>query len=115
MFTSYVYPTTIFRYDPLTGKSELYKKAGVDFDPSSYESKQVFYPSKDGIKIPMIITYKKGIDLNGKNPTLLYGYGGFNISLTPAFNTSIVVLLEQGEFMRCRTFVVGENMVRNGI
>jgi prolyl oligopeptidase len=96
MFTSYVYPTTIFRYDPLTGKSELYKKAGVDFDPSSYESKQVFYPSKDGTKIPMIITYKKGVQLNGKNPTLLYGYGGFNISLTPAFNTSIVVLLEQG-------------------
>ncbi|RZM08494.1 MAG: S9 family peptidase, partial [Pedobacter sp.] len=96
MFTSYVYPTTIFRYDPLTGKSELYKKAGVDFDPSSYESKQVFYPSKDGTKIPMIITYKKGVHLDGKNPTILYGYGGFNISLTPAFNTSIVVLLEQG-------------------
>ena len=96
MFTSYVYPTTIFRYDPLTGKSELYKKAGVEFDPSSYESKQVFYPSKDGTKIPMIITYKKGVHLDGKNPTILYGYGGFNISLTPAFNTSIVVLLEQG-------------------
>jgi prolyl oligopeptidase len=95
-FTSYVYPSTIFRYETLSGKSEVYKKPGVDFDPSKYESKQVFYPSKDGTKIPMIITYKKGIDLNGKNPTVLYGYGGFNVSLTPAFSTSILVLLEQG-------------------
>lgn len=96
IFTSYVYPTTIFKYDPVSGKSEVYKKPGVDFDPTRYESKQVFYPSKDGTKIPMLITYKKGIQLNGKNPTLLYGYGGFNVSLTPAFSTSIVVLLEQG-------------------
>lgn len=96
IFTSYVYPTTIFKFDPVSGKSEVYKKPGVDFDPSKYESKQVFYPSKDGTKIPMIITYKKGIQLNGKNPTLLYGYGGFNVSLTPAFSTSVVVLLEQG-------------------
>ncbi|ATP57083.1 S9 family peptidase [Pedobacter ginsengisoli] len=95
-FTSYVYPTTIFKYSVTTGKSELYKKPGIDFDPSKYESKQVFYTSKDGTKVPMIITYKKGIALNGKNPTVLYGYGGFNISLTPAFSTSIVVLLEQG-------------------
>ncbi|RZL19403.1 MAG: S9 family peptidase, partial [Pedobacter sp.] len=96
IFTSYVYPTSIFKYDPLTGKSEVYKKPAVDFDPSKYESKQVFYPSKDGTKIPMIITYKKGIQLDGKNPTLLYGYGGFNVSLTPAFSTATVVLLEQG-------------------
>lgn len=96
IFTSYVYPTTIFKYDPLTGKSEIYKKPGVIFDPAKYESKQVFYPSKDGTKIPMIITYKKGIQLNGKNPTVLYGYGGFNVSLTPAFSTATVVLLEQG-------------------
>jgi prolyl oligopeptidase len=96
IFTSYVYPTTIFKFNVLNGESEVYKKAGVDFDPSKYESTQIFYPSKDGTKIPMIITCKKGIDLNGKNPTLLYGYGGFNISLTPAFSTSIVVLLEQG-------------------
>lgn len=95
-FTSYVYPTTIFKYSVTTGQSEVYKKPGIDFDPSKYESKQVFYTSKDGTKVPMIITYKKGIALNGKNPTVLYGYGGFNISLTPAFSTSIVVLLEQG-------------------
>nr|WP_048904720.1 prolyl oligopeptidase family serine peptidase [Pedobacter sp. V48] len=95
-FTSYVYPTTIFKYSVTTGQSEDYKKPGIDFDPSKYESKQIFYTSKDGTKVPMIITYKKGIVLNGKNPTVLYGYGGFNISLTPAFSTSIVVLLEQG-------------------
>lgn len=96
IFTSYVYPTTIFKYSVLTGKSEVYKKPSVDFDPLKYESKQVFYPSKDGTKIPMILTYKKGLVLSGKNPTLLYGYGGFNVSLTPAFSTSVVVLLEQG-------------------
>jgi prolyl oligopeptidase len=95
-FTSYVYPSTIFKFETLSGKSAIYKKPAVDFDPSKYESKQVFYPSKDGTKIPMIITYKKGIQLNGKNPTVLYGYGGFNVSLTPAFSTSILVLLEQG-------------------
>nr|WP_245546881.1 prolyl oligopeptidase family serine peptidase [Pseudopedobacter saltans] len=95
-FTSYVYPTTIFKYDISSGKSEEYKKSGVKFDPSRYESKQVFYTSKDGTKVPMIITYKKGIDLDGKNPTLLYAYGGFNISLTPYFSTSNIVLLEQG-------------------
>nr|WP_246269556.1 prolyl oligopeptidase family serine peptidase [Pedobacter panaciterrae] len=95
-FTSYVYPTTIFKYSVTTGQSEVYKKPGIDFDPSKYESKQIFYTSKDGTKVPMIITYKKGLVLNGKNPTVLYGYGGFNISLTPAFSTSVVVLLEQG-------------------
>ncbi|MFD1630120.1 prolyl oligopeptidase family serine peptidase [Pseudopedobacter beijingensis] len=95
-FTSYVYPPTIFKYDISSGKSSEYKKSGVSFDPSQYESKQVFYTSKDGTKIPLIITYKKGVVLNGKNPTLLYGYGGFNISLTPAFSTSNIVLLEQG-------------------
>jgi prolyl oligopeptidase len=96
IFTSYVYPTTIFKYHVETGKSEVYKKTNVDFDPSKYESKQVFYTSKDGTKVPMIITHKKGLALTGKNPTLLYGYGGFNVSLTPAFNTAVVVLLEQG-------------------
>ena len=95
-FTSYVYPTTIFKYSVTTGQSEVYKKPGIDFDPSKYESKQIFYTSKDGTKVPMIITYRKGLVLNGKNPTVLYGYGGFNISLTPAFSTSIVVLLAQG-------------------
>jgi len=95
-FTSYVYPTTIFKYDVNSGGSLLYKKSGVDFDPLVYESKQFFYTSKDGTKVPVIITYKKGIALDGKNPTVLYGYGGFNISLTPAFSTSVVTLLEQG-------------------
>ncbi len=95
-FTSYVYPATIFKYDISSGKSELYKKSGVKFNPEDYESNQVFYQSKDGTKIPMIITRKKGIKLNGKNPALLYGYGGFNISLTPAFSTSNIIFLEQG-------------------
>ncbi|WP_424290139.1 prolyl oligopeptidase family serine peptidase [Daejeonella sp.] len=95
-FTSYIYPPTIFKYIIATGQSIEYKKSGVSFDPSLYVSKQVFYKSKDGTKIPMIITHKKGIELNGKNPTLLYGYGGFSVSLTPAFSTSNIVLLEQG-------------------
>lgn len=96
MFTSYVYPSTIFKYHIASGKSELYKKSGVSFDPEKYESKQVFYPSKDGTKIPMLITYKKGTVFNGKNPTLLYAYGGFGVNLTPAFSTSTLILLEQG-------------------
>ncbi|MFD2718052.1 prolyl oligopeptidase family protein [Hymenobacter monticola] len=95
-FTSYIYPPTIFKYDIATGKSTVFKKAGVQFDPSKFESKQVFYNSKDGTRVPMIITYKKGTALNGKNPTLLYAYGGFNSSLTPAFSTSNIVLLENG-------------------
>lgn len=95
-FTSYVYPPTIFKFDIATGTSELYKESGVKFNPEEYESKQVFYTSKDGTKVPMIITYKKGIKLDGTNPTMLYGYGGFNISLTPSFSTSNIVLLENG-------------------
>lgn len=95
-FNSYVYPSTIFKYDIEGGRSEIYKKSGVKFDPSLYESKQVFYKSKDGTRVPMIITYKKGIKLDGSNPTLLYAYGGFNISLTPSFSTSNIILLEQG-------------------
>jgi prolyl oligopeptidase len=95
-FTSYVYPATIFKYDIPTQKSTLYKQSGVKFNPEDYESKQVFYTSKDGTKIPMIITHKKGLQLNGKNPTMLYGYGGFNISLTPAFSVSNIVFLENG-------------------
>jgi len=95
-FTSYVYPPTIFKYEIESGISNEYNKAGVKFDPSLYESEQVFYSSKDGTKIPMIITYKKGIKRDGTNPTLLYGYGGFNISLTPSFSTSNIILLEQG-------------------
>lgn len=95
-FTSYVYPPTIFRYDIKTGKSELYKKSEVKFNPDEYETKQVFYPSKDGSKVSMFITHKKGIQLDGTNPTLLYGYGGFNISLTPSFSVANMVFLENG-------------------
>ncbi|NML66038.1 S9 family peptidase [Hymenobacter sp. RP-2-7] len=95
-FTSYVYPPTIFKYDIASGKSTVFKKAGVQFDPSKYESKQVFYTSKDGTRVPMLITYKKGLALNGKNPTLLYAYGGFGVNITPAFSTSNIILLEQG-------------------
>lgn len=95
-FTSYVSPATIYQYDAASGKSTVYKKSALDFDASNYESKQVFYTSKDGTKVPLIITYKKGIKMDGTNPTLLYGYGGFNISLTPSFSTSNIILLEQG-------------------
>ncbi|HCS21144.1 MAG TPA: S9 family peptidase [Bacteroidetes bacterium] len=95
-FTSYIYPSTVFSYDPASGTSAVYKKPEIDFDPALYESKQVFFTSKDGTKIPMMITHKKGLELNGKNPTLLYGYGGFNISLQPNFSTAVLVLLENG-------------------
>jgi prolyl oligopeptidase len=95
-FTNYVYPTTIFKYDVASGQSTVWKKSGVKFDPEQYQSEQVFYASKDGAKIPMIITYKKGTVMNGKNPLLLYGYGGFGVSLTPAFSTSNIILLEHG-------------------
>ncbi|MFD2555877.1 prolyl oligopeptidase family serine peptidase [Sphingobacterium tabacisoli] len=95
-FTSYVNPGTIYSYDIASGKSDVYKKAAIQFDPTQYESKQVFYTSKDGTKVPMIITHKKGVKLDGTNPTMLYGYGGFNISLTPSFSTANIILLEQG-------------------
>jgi prolyl oligopeptidase len=95
-YTSYVYPSTIFKYDIRTGKSEVYKAPDVSFDPKLYESKQVFYTSKDGQKVPMIITYKKGMNMDGKNPVMLYGYGGFNISLTPSFSISNLVFMEAG-------------------
>lgn len=95
-FTSFTYPTTIFKYDIKSGESTLYRQAPVDFDPEQYETKQVFYTSKDGTKVPMFIVYKKGIDLNGKNPTYMYAYGGFSISLTPSFSASRIVWLENG-------------------
>jgi len=95
-FTSFTYPSTIFRYDIATGESSLYEKPDVDFNPDDYETRQVFYESKDGTKIPMYIVHKKGIELNGKNPTWLYAYGGFNVSLEPAFNTSRIVWIENG-------------------
>lgn len=95
-FTSFTYPPTIYKYDIGSGKSTLYAKPQVDFNPEDYETKQVFYNSKDGTRIPMFIVHKKGIELNGKNPTWLYAYGGFNISLTPSFSTSRILWLENG-------------------
>lgn len=96
VFTSYVNPPTIYKLDIASGKSGIYKQSKVQFNPADYESKQVFYQSKDSTKIPMIITYKKGLKLDGKNPCLLYGYGGFSVSLTPWFSTSTMILLENG-------------------
>ncbi|HET9054280.1 MAG TPA: prolyl oligopeptidase family serine peptidase, partial [Cyclobacteriaceae bacterium] len=95
-FTSFTYPTTIFRYDIASGKSTLYYQPKVDFNPEDYETKQVFYTSKDGTKVPMFIVHKKGLELNGKNPTWLYAYGGFNISLTAGFSSSRILWLENG-------------------
>ena len=95
-FTNYVTPGTTYTFDPKTGKSAIYQKPKVDFNSTDYESKQVFYTSKDGTKVPMIITYKKGTTLNGQNPTVLYGYGGFNVSLTPSFSIANAVWLENG-------------------
>lgn len=95
-FTNYNTPGSTYKYDIENGNYELYWKPEIGFNPEDYESKQVFYPSKDGAKIPMIITYKKGLELNGKNPTILYGYGGFNVSLTPSFSIANAVWMEQG-------------------
>ena len=95
-FTNYTTPGSIFAFEPKSGKSEVYQKPKVDFKSDDYVSTQVFYTSKDGTKIPMIITHKKGIKLNGKNPTILYGYGGFNISLTPSFSISNAIWMENG-------------------
>jgi len=95
-FTSFLYPTTIFRYDFKSGATSVFKAPTIDFDPSRFETKQVFYTSKDGTRVPMFITYKKGLTLDGSNPTYLYGYGGFNISLTPSFSVAMLVWLEMG-------------------
>ena len=95
-FTNYVTPGSIYKYDIATGNSELFIKPEIDFNPENFESHQVFYNSKDGTKIPMIITHKKGLKMDGKNPTILYGYGGFNISLTPSFSIANAVWMEQG-------------------
>jgi len=95
-FTSFTTPTTIYKYDILKNKSEVYFQPKIDFDAKGYVTKQVFYPSKDGTKIPMFLIYKKDLQLNGANPVYLYGYGGFNISLTPAFSTARLVWLEKG-------------------
>jgi len=95
-FSNYVTPTTIYDFNVDSGKTNLYKRPAIKFNPENYESKQVFYTSHDGTKIPMMISYKKGMKLDGKNPTILYGYGGFNISLTPAFSVVNAVWMENG-------------------
>jgi prolyl oligopeptidase len=95
-FTNYITPESIYAFDPQSGESAVYQKPKVDFNSDNYVSKQVFYASKDGTKIPMMITHKKGLPLDGKNPTMLYGYGGFNISLTPSFSIANTVWLENG-------------------
>jgi prolyl oligopeptidase len=95
-FTNYITPGTLYAFHPKTGESVLYNAPKIDFNPNDFETHQVFYNSADGTKIPMIITYKKGLEMNGKNPTILYGYGGFNISLTPSFSVPNIVWMEQG-------------------
>ena len=95
-FTSFTTPTTIYRYDMTTGESAIFRQPQVDFDPTRYETTQVFYPSTDSTQVPMFITHKKGVVLDGSNPLLLYGYGGFSISLSPSFSVSNLVWLEMG-------------------
>ncbi|WP_177762482.1 prolyl oligopeptidase family serine peptidase [Flavobacterium sp. I3-2] len=95
-FTNYITPGTIYKMDIASGKSNVYQQPKVKFNPEDYESKQIFYTSKDGTKVPMIITYKKGTKLDGTNPTMLYAYGGFNVSLTPSFSIANAVWLENG-------------------
>ena len=95
-FTSFTYPPTIYKYDPATGKSEVFRKSEVKFDPAAYVTEQVFYASKDGTKVPMFIVHRKGLALDGRNPTYLTAYGGFNISLTPGFSPAAIFLLENG-------------------
>jgi len=95
-FTSYTYPTTIFRYDFATGASTVFKQPAVDFDAAKYETVQVFYPSRDGTKIPMFLTHRKGLARNRQNPTYLYGYGGFNVPVLPSFSPAMAAWLEMG-------------------
>src|SRR5688500_8139405 len=95
-YTGFTAPATIYRYDMITGKSSIFRQPKVDFNSNEYETKQVFYPSKDGTQVPMFITHKKGLKLDGSNPTLLYGYGGFSNPLTPFFSISRAVWMEMG-------------------
>ncbi len=95
-FTSFTYPPAIYKFDPATGASDVFRASEARFNPGDYETRQVFYTSKDGTRVPMFIVFKKGLELNGKCPTLLTGYGGFNISLTPGFNPTNIILLENG-------------------
>ena len=95
-FTSFLYPTTIFRHDFTTGKSSVFKAPEIAFDPAKYETVQLFYHSKDGTRVPLFLTYKKGLKQDGSNPTYLYGYGGFNVNLTPGFSIGVLGWLEMG-------------------
>ncbi|MBD2742160.1 prolyl oligopeptidase family serine peptidase [Coleofasciculus sp. FACHB-1120] len=95
-FTSFTTPATIYRYDMVSGESTIFRQPKVDFNPADYKTKQIFYRSKDGTHLPMFITYKKGLQLDGSNPTYLYGYGGFNVSLTPSFSVGSLVWMEMG-------------------
>ncbi len=95
-FTSFTFPSTTYKLDINTKKSEIYQQIELDFDFDNYETKQVFYQSKDGTKVPMFIVHKKGLKLDGNNPTYLYSYGGFNISMNPSFSTSRLMFLENG-------------------
>ncbi|MEK6479549.1 prolyl oligopeptidase family serine peptidase [Catalinimonas sp. 4WD22] len=95
-FTSFTYPTTIYSYHIPSGESKIFRQPEVDFDPEAYETKQVFYQSKDGTEVPMFIVHRKGLEMNGQNPTYLYGYGGFNVSLTPGFSVARLYWLENG-------------------
>lgn len=95
-YTSYATPATIYRYDVATGKSTVFRQPKVKFHPEDYETRQVFYSSKDGTRVPMFITSKKGLKLDGTNPTLLYGYGGFDVPLTPGFSVGSLVWMEMG-------------------
>lgn len=106
-FTSFAYPPTIFKYDVKNNKSELFRKSTVKFDPAKYETKEIFYESKDGTKVPMFIVHKKGLKLDGSNPTLLYGYGGFNSATLPSFNVSRIPLLDNG-------FIYASACIRGG-
>ena len=95
-FTSFLYPTTIFRHEFATGRSTVFKAPEIAFDPSPYETIQVFYRSKDGTRAPLFLTYKKGLKKDGSNPTYLYAYGGFNINMTPGFSIGVLDWLEMG-------------------
>jgi len=95
-FASFTQPSTIYRHNLATGESKIFRSPVVQFDPKDFETSQVFYQSKDGTRVPMFISHKKGLELNGQNPTLLYGYGGFNISLTPAFSPATLAWMQMG-------------------
>jgi prolyl oligopeptidase len=105
-FTSFTFPPAIYRYTLKTGETALFRKSEVKFKPEDFETKQIFYTSKDGTRVPMFLVYKKGLKCDGANPALLYGYGGFNISMTPNFNSSLIALLEQG-FVYARANIRG--------